>query len=867
MKNFLPFTKIQERLTKAYEDSDSVVFTTLLYYGEMLIKTITSTMVAALIDEKERHKYRQMYKLVRANAIGDWSSVIEETLTGPSSHHLAIQVRDEQKELTQRVGTGNWQFEAVKLLRDAIHFIDEKYDVIPGKVSFKSWFNDFTYLRNKTRGHGAQLPSVCSNMCGPILQSISIIVDNFCLFNRPWAYLSRNLSGKYKVSKLTDSIEPFEALKKDKYIKLQNGVYTYIGDYVHIELIFSNSDVSDFFYPNGNFNDKNRSFEVISYISGDRQEIDGQKYNTPTGTLPKSETEGIKSLETKGKSFTNIPPLNSTYISRKKLEDELETLLSDSRHPIVTLQGRGGIGKTSLALSVVHSLCESCDYFAVIWLSARDIDLLIEGAKSVKPQVFSKEDIAQEFARLTTSKHKDKDFDAFHYFQEKISNQDEKYLLIIDNFETVQNPVEVYIWLDTFVRNPNKILITTRFRDFKGDFPIEVLGMYEDEFRNLVHQTAESLRIKSLITDEYVDSLYMHSDGHPYVAKILLGELAKSRKIENIKRIIATKDEILTALFERTYSGLSPIAKRIFLTLCGWRSIVPELALKSVLINHESENIDIDSAIEELARSSIVEIATSEKDNSLFISVPLSAAVFGSGKLKVSEHKTSIEADLVILRTFGAIQLKDIDYGLEPRIYSFFRFLASVSSENMKTLEEYIPMAEFICRNYYKAWLMLASLYEESKIKNKYDKIKESIRNYLQQSQNEEDRKYAWKRLADISRQINDTMSEVHSLVEICEISSVNIDIISSNVNRINSIYHKLQKDLDKNELKLLLSRLINSVEKRIDDPAIDANDFSRFGWLYLLTNKKAKAKEMADRGLKIESFNIHCLNLINSIH
>ena len=55
-------------------------------------------------------------------------------MTGPSSQHLTIHVRDEQNELTQRVGAGNWQYDAVKLLRDAIHFIDGKYEVIPGKV-------------------------------------------------------------------------------------------------------------------------------------------------------------------------------------------------------------------------------------------------------------------------------------------------------------------------------------------------------------------------------------------------------------------------------------------------------------------------------------------------------------------------------------------------------------------------------------------------------------------------------------------------------------------------------------------------------------------------------------------------------------
>jgi hypothetical protein len=42
-------------------------------------------------------------------------------------------------------------------------------------------------------------------------------------------------------------------------------------------------------------------------------------------------------------------------------------------------------------------------------------------------------------------------------------------LFVFDNFETVRSPAELYIWIDTYVRPPDKVLITTRFRDFKGD--------------------------------------------------------------------------------------------------------------------------------------------------------------------------------------------------------------------------------------------------------------------------------------------------------------------------------------------------------------------------------------------------------------
>jgi hypothetical protein len=81
------------------------------------------------------------------------------------------------------------------------------------------------------------------------------------------------------------------------------------------------------------------------------------------------------------------------------------------------------------------------------------------------------------------------------------------------------------------------------------------------------------------------------------VIKILLGEVAKAGELVKVERIVADSDEILKALFERTYSGLSPVAKRVFLTLCNWRSLVPQIALEAVLLRPSNEKMDVLSAL------------------------------------------------------------------------------------------------------------------------------------------------------------------------------------------------------------------------------------------------------------------------------
>ena len=64
---------------------------------------------------------------------------------------------------------------------------------------------------------------------------------------------------------------------------------------------------------------------------------------------------------------------------------------------------------------------------------------------------------------------KAKGFDAQAFFESQLQKSAiGPCLFVFDNFETTQNPLEVFNWIDSFVRLPNKALITTRLRDSQG---------------------------------------------------------------------------------------------------------------------------------------------------------------------------------------------------------------------------------------------------------------------------------------------------------------------------------------------------------------------------------------------------------------
>ena len=863
MTTLIPIERMLERIERAREDSDAMLFQDLLILGELITKAATLTLVSTIGDEVEQHRYQQYHRLVRATGLGEWAEVATSVVTGPPAAHIIDEAQLEVRSMTQRVGPGEWQYESVSKLADAVAVFVNNSQPPGAKVQGHWWFHDFAKLRNKTRGHGAPGVRHVAKAIHPLETSIRSFIKHFPGFQRDWAYLHRNLSGKYRVSCLNTVEDAFRSLSAANNESLQNGVYVYIGGPRRVDLIDTDPDLSDISIANGSFSKS--GYELLSYATGNTTVGDAAPYSREAANLPQSETQGLGILGVIGNVFANLPTPPNGYIRRPKLEDSLEKLLLDDRHPVITLTGRGGVGKTSTALTVLHRLTESKRYFAIIWFSARDIELLREGAKPVRPHVLSERDIANEFVSLVEpSEAKNKKFKSLEYFTRQLTDsQIGNLLIVLDNFETVSSPVDTYNWLDTHIRSPNKILITTRFRDFKGDYPEEVGGMTEEEFERLIEHTAKSLGIQALLDNSFRNELYQESEGHPYVAKVLLGEVAKAGKRVTIERIMAHRDDILPALFERTYAALTPAAQRVFLTLCQWRSTVPLLGLEAVLLRSENERIDVDSAVEELVRSSMVERLESTTAGEVFINVPLVATVFGEKKLDTNVCRDEIAADVRLLHAFGAARRHTVDSGVEPRVRSLFTSVASQIAAGHISFEEMLPVLEYVARGYPPAWFYLADLYEEQDI---LEKASQSILHCLEDSKEHavELRRKAWARLVTFRRKEGKPLEEIQALRELISFPGIPYHVVSLNANRIN--FHIAQGNLPLDDQKSQLIKIaIDAMEKNIEDAG--ANDLSRLAWLYLNNHNTEQARHYTQRGLALDRGNDYCAKLAEKLN
>lgn len=857
--------QVMQRVQDSKSDADFNYFFSLLLAGEALFKTITLAMLAALEDDKDRNRYRLEHTLARADGLGEWGRTLEDALSGPASQFLLTEAHSDQAELARLSASGTWQYQAVFSLKSALSLLNIEAEEIPVKTDLKRWFRLFVTLRNKTRGHGATSPSKAALAINDIEKSIEIIRENLSLLKRPWADLYRNYSGKYRVTSISADTAIFDQLRKESTHLLRNGIYIYFGAFRRVPLLCGGPDLRDFFFANGGLTSKR--YEMLSYLTDDKMDGDATDYAIPPGSLPASETEGHGDLLPRGNCFSNVPDGLEDYISRPALENELRGLLLDDRRPIVTLVGRGGIGKTSLSLKVIHGLYELSRYKAIVWLSARDVDLQVAGPKPVKPLVVSPSEMGQLYAGLVLSavQSKAKGFNARSYLEKQLELSDiGPCLFVFDNFETTQNPIEIFNWLDTFIRLPNKALITTRLRDFKGDYPMEVRGMEEPEARALIKLTGSALGITERIESAYINELIRVSEGHPYVIKILLGEFARTGKPMDAARLVAGNDEMLTALFERTYASLSPCGQRALLTLSAWNSSVPRIALEAVLMRSTAERQEVERGVESLIQYSIAELHTAPVDQQIFIRLPLVASAFGKKKLNVSPLRASIQSDVDMLMLLGPSRNDDTRLGLGVRMDGFIKNIAK-RVEAGKSFDGYEQIVEMICRAYDRGWLSLARWHLEIGTLESIEKAKAELTRYLEQQPEESDAADAWRLLGDACYKTEDSLGEIHAYIERSQLASVAFVEISGAANRLNAMLRDSALEVDKEEKSHLATRLLAVLESRRSEAS--ANDFSRMGWLALHTDQKAKAVEFTKAGLLLEPENPHCIGLKERLH
>jgi hypothetical protein len=379
--------------------------------------------------------------------------------------------------------------------------------------------------------------------------------------------------------------------------------------------------------------------------------------------------------------------------------------------------------------------------------------------------------------------------------------------------------------------------------------------MTEEESRELIAKTAAHLEITALITPEHAEQLTAKSEGHPYIIKMLLGEVAHSGRIGNIPILVAGRDEILTALFERTYAALTPCAQRAFLTLAAWNSPIPRVALEAVLQRSTNERTELQEGIDSLLQFSMAQTDVAA-DQQEFVSLPLAAGIFGKKKLNVSPAKVAIQADIEILQMLGTTRRDNLHLGLQRRLENFLSNI-SYRLEKGAAFENFQPVIEMICRHYNPGWLVLARWWAETDTSVGFEEAKKAVRHFLENEPTGELAAEAWRALAFYCHKTGDVLGEIHAFVERSQISCVPFYDLANTADRLNQLFRDQTLDMDREEKRIFAQRIADALHRRKSEAKAD--DFSRMAWLALNLKDQGRAREYVAAGLKLDPDNYHC--------
>jgi LuxR family glucitol operon transcriptional activator len=292
-------------------------------------------------------------------------------------------------------------------------------------------------------------------------------------------------------------------------------------------------------------------------------------------------------------------------IDRKHLKNHLV-----GRHPVITLVGEGGVGKTALALQCVYGLldlADQCPYEAIVWTSLKNKVLTASGINSVHGGVANVLGILQESTnQLGVPTPQTEVIDAANELLAYL--KEIKVLLIIDNFETLTaNPLREFF---SNIPEGSKVLITSRvgLGEIELRYALDPLDMKTAS--TLLRKYASVFNLPTLSAlpqpklERYVNFLFRN----PLLIKWFVQSVAAGADQERtISRNNLQFSDAIRFCFENLFDRLSAVEKEVLHILAASRRQLTFTELM-FLIQEISKTppINIESALSTLHSSSMV---------------------------------------------------------------------------------------------------------------------------------------------------------------------------------------------------------------------------------------------------------------------
>jgi hypothetical protein len=822
-------------------------FSAALHLSDVVTKLHALVFIAML----ERHAPRPStlsFELARADSTGSWVGALRDAATrlrpasvedGPAEAWL-----DEARGwLTRKRGRPDGES-----LRDVLEPIADLVREL-GAGRFQSSVRPsgnpldlmqlMVTVRNKTTGHHAYGPDFWAAHAERVaaaaqwltIESPLWVADLALPLEREGAVVARILRGAeptrtIPIGELADGAAVLCLLGETPLADL--------GD-----LIWVDSATNLTFLANGAWRDSDSSSEFLCHSLEATSPGEGCRrkplpdFAIRPAAMPASDTEGVERLVlTPDLVPNNLPAGSSDYVRRGQLEQTLHALLSDARRRhLINVRGPGGFGKTSLVLQLCHELAahsDTCPYDAIVWMSARDVDLTLRGAVPVQRAEESLADVWRRFAGLFGETDESV---AREYFEAAMRT--EPLLVVLDNFETFEGQEQAYEYLDELVQPPAKVVITSR-HTFKGDYSVEVKGMADAEAEKLLIQSARAAGVEPLMTPQTRAKIFARCQGHPYAMKLVASQVKTEAGLTDLLNQVLRKEDLLEALFRRSVDDLvdHEDAIFVFLLVSQFRGGLSEAAARVVT---EPASIDLDDALHELLRRSLIEVADGP---AVLYDMPAMAREFADKHLAGHLLQTEISSASTFLRRWVPL--------IEGRVAEAAEAISrAVRSGELATpdMQRASRALRVLTTFDPRLWGLVAVADRESGAPE--DVWEAAYKRAIEADPARPDLLFEW------SEATKDFDRQVELKVQAASVDRGNVALASRVANFLNGLYARDRDRYSSIRWAALMGRIIEALEANFLE--LDGEALSRLAWLYIHAGRANEVERVVERGLTVD--------------
>lgn len=261
----------------------------------------------------------------------------------------------------------------------------------------------------------------------------------------------------------------------------------------------------------------------------------------------------------------NLPqPTYGKFVGREKEISQIKKILRpypDSQHSIISIDGIGGVGKSTLALEVGHwylrnnpKLSKRERFDAIVWVSAKESILTADGILPRYEKTSTLADIMRAVIRTLSGETRLEYADPIAGLQAQTFAllSTNRTLLIVDNFESVDDPNVMSFIFE--IPAPTKVIVTTRHR-IDVAYPIRLVGMEWDDARDLISQECDRRGVS--LTIEETRLLYKATGGIPLAIVWSVALLSFGHDLRSvIQKLSATTSDIARFCFGQIVESL-----------------------------------------------------------------------------------------------------------------------------------------------------------------------------------------------------------------------------------------------------------------------------------------------------------------------